>query len=163
MKALAATLLCLLIAACATPTPSPTPPPAPTSTRTPIPTMTPTPSSSPSPAFSCYRDPIPKGPGSPSLPSSYCPAERVAVETAVEKLGRTIKAITIEATGFPCNLPFTEGYNMACFASSIGPVAYVSFVGTDHVAALTIALVVNGPVVAKIVTFEVPPSGWSMP
>ncbi len=48
-------------------------------------------------------------------------------------------------------------------AASIGPVAYVSFVGTDHVAALTIALVVNGPVVAKIVAYKVPPTGWSMP
>ncbi len=60
--------------------------------------------------FACYHDPVPKGPSSPSvLPSSHRPAERVAVETAVEKLGHAIKAITIEATGFPCNLPFTEG------------------------------------------------------
>jgi hypothetical protein len=52
---------------------------------------------------------------------------------------------------------------MLCPIAAIGTVAYVAFVGTDEMAALTIALLPNGPVVATVVAFEVPPSGWSMP
>lgn len=100
--------------------------------------------------------------GSPAyLPSSFCPAERVAVETAVAHLGYPIKRIAISPTILPCGMPWPSG-DVIC-PPDFELVAYVTFVGTGKVAALTIALVPNGPVVARVIAFQVPPTGWSMP
>ena len=111
--------------------------------------------------FTCYRDPVPT-PGSPAyLPSSYCPAEEVAVQTAVAHLGYPIQQIAIAPTIFPCGVPWPSG-DVAC-PPEFELAAFVTFGGTKNVAALTIVLLANGPVVATVVAFEVPPSGWSMP
>jgi hypothetical protein len=161
MKTLAAALLCALLAGCGTSLPSPIASAAAIPTSTPSPTV-PSPSPSLTIAFTCYRDPVPTPRDPAYLPSSYCPAEEVAVETALAHLGHPAQRITVAWGGFPCGQPFGSGM-MACPIAAIGTVAYAAFVGTDEVAALTIALLPNGPVVATVVAFEVPPSGWSIP
>jgi hypothetical protein len=171
MRTLRATLLGLLLAGCAAPVPSATPTGSAVPSILPSSTLAPpSPTSSNAFVFTCYHDPVPtpsNGPGSPStIPSSYCPAELVAVEAAISKLVRPTSRIAIEALGFPCGSAFDGGSNGnggGCFLHPPGPVAYVSFVGTDNVAALSLALVPNGPLVATLVTYEVPPPGWSMP
>jgi hypothetical protein len=153
-------ILCALLAGCAAPMPS-SPRSTPTSIPSPIMAATTTPSPTPSPAISfvCYEDPVQ---GSPAhLPSGYCPAEEAAVETSVADIGYPIRRIVIAPRLFPCGVPWPYG-NMGCPPIPV-LAAFVAFGGTDQVAALTIELVPNGPVVAKRVAFQVPPAGWSMP
>ena len=97
--------------------------------------------------------------GSPILD---CPAAEAAVLVAVAGLGYPAQSVTIRPYGFTCGDPFGSG-KMACLYITRGPVAYVRFVGTNKVAALTIALDASGQMVASVVAFEVPPAGWSMP
>jgi hypothetical protein len=80
----------------------------------------------------------------------------------VAVLGYPVQSVTIRPYGFTCGDPFGSG-KMACVYITRGPVAYVRFVGTNKVAALTIALDASGQMVASVVAFEVPPAGWSMP
>jgi hypothetical protein len=114
-------------------------------------------------AFSCPQDPVHPGrPGSPAfLPSSFCPAEEVAVETAVAKLAypHPIRSITIVNGILGC--PFQTG-SESC-PGLPGTRAYAAFVGSDAVVALKVGLVANGPVVASVEAFQVPPPGWTMP
>jgi len=160
MRTLAAGLLCVLVSGCTTPLP-PTKVASPTPQGTVAPIATPSPAPSPTISFTCYQDPPPTQ-GSPAfLPSSYCPAEEVAVQTAVADLVYPIQMIAIAPTVFPCGVPWPAG-DPAC-PPFFELAAFVSFVGTSEVAALTIALVPNGPVVAKRVALQVPPAGWSMP
>ena len=161
LKAFAVAMLCTLLAGCAAPVPSSTPTESPTATITPSPITTPSPSPSPTIAFTCYRDPVPTQRDPAYLSSSYCPAEEVAVRTAVAHLGYPIQQIAIAPTIFPCGMPWPSG-DMAC-PPVFELAAFVTFGGTKNVAALTIALLPNGSVVATVVAFEVPPTGWSMP
>ena len=77
--------------------------------------------------------------------------------------GLAVKSVTILPGGFFCGMPFTpEG--ILCPRPNSGPAAYVTFVGTDMVAALLIETQQGGAVVvATIVASEIPPAGWSMP
>lgn len=77
-------------------------------------------------------------------------------------LGYPVQGVTIRPYGFTCGDPFGSG-KMACVYITRGPVAYVRSVGTNKVAALTIALDASGQMVASVVVFQVPPPGWSMP
>jgi len=162
MKTLALAVLAMVLAGCIAPLPSATPAAVPTAPATPAPSPTPGPSPSPTIGFTCYSDPQPTSPvHSPLwLPSSYCPAEEVAVQTAVADLGYPVQRIDIVAYG-GCG-PFLTG-PVACFVGLTGPAAYVTFSGTERVAVLTLALVPNGPLVATLEAFRVPPAGWSLP
>ena len=97
-----------------------------------------------------------------SLPASFCPAEAVAIETAVASLGYRVQGIDILPFGFTCGIPFLGG-PAACPLQRAGirSAAYATFAGTDQVAALTFKLVTNGPVVASVVVVRVPPTGWT--
>lgn len=162
MRRLILGLLCAALVGCAAPVPSATQPSSSTPTSTPPSTVTPSPSPSRTIGFTCYQDPQP----SPLvhnplwLPGSYCPAEEVAVRSAVAHLGYPVQRIDILSNG-GCG-PFLTG-PVACFVALTGPAAYVTFGGTDQVAVLTLELVPNGPLVANLETFRVPPAGWSLP
>jgi hypothetical protein len=74
-----------------------------------------------------------------------------------------MRSVTILLGGFFCGLPFTPD-GISCPRPNSGPAAYVTFVGTDRVAALLIDTQQGGAVVvATMVAFGVPPAGWSMP
>ena len=163
MKRLAVALLCALVAGCATPVPSATPLRSPALSTSP--SLTPSQSSSPSVGivFSCPSLPI-AGPASPpASPTLDCSTAETAVLAAVTAPGLPVRSVTILLGGFFCGLPFApEG--ILCPRPNSGPAAYVTFVGTDMVAALLIETQLGGAVVvATIVASEIPPAGWSMP
>jgi hypothetical protein len=82
----------------------------------------------------------------------------------VAGLGYPVKTVTIGPFGFNCGGPFPSGTYACPLAAGPLPTAYVTFVGTDKVAALEIGTQRGGPeIAASIVAFEVPPTGWSMP
>jgi hypothetical protein len=93
-----------------------------------------------------------------------CPAEEAAVLAAVADLGYPVESINILSGGFPCGVPF-PALPYAAPAPACppdpehGPTAYVSFVGTEKVAALTFAYHADASLVANVVAFQVPPSG----
>jgi hypothetical protein len=97
------------------------------------------------------------GPGT----TAWCPPAEVAVEAAVGTLGYPIKTISISSMATPCGMPWPSA-DSAC-----GPVfentAFVTFAGTGKVAALRITFQTNGPAVATLIAFQVPPAGWSLP
>ena len=161
MKILSTGLVCALLAGCATPVP-PTTGTSPTPSPTLAHLVTPIPSPRPTISFTCTQDDPSITTSSPIfLPTSYCPAEEVAVETALAHVGFPIERIAIAPTVFPCGVPWPAG-SPAC-PPFLELAAFVAFGGTDEVAVLTVALVPNGPVAAKQVAFQVPPAGWSMP
>jgi hypothetical protein len=97
-----------------------------------------------------------------------CPAAYAAIDTAVTPLSLPVDSITVLPYDFPCPLPFISG-TVFCPALAAGPPlkslngVYVTFVGSDRVAALTITQPSNGPMVAQLIAFQVPPAGWSVP
>ena len=103
--------------------------------------------------------------GSPvGLPASFCPAEAVAIETAVASLGYRVQGIDILPFGFTCGIPFLTGPAWCPLETAgISSAAYAMFFGTHQVAALTFGLVPNGPIVATVVVVRVPPTGWTAP
>jgi len=162
-------LLCLAMAACASPTVTASPAiSAPTTSSTaPTPTspIVPSPAPTTSVAITCGVSRAPHL-GSPAgLPASFCPAEAVAIETAVANLGYSVQSIDILPFGFTCGIPFLTG-PAACpldAGAGIRQAAYATFVGNGEVAALTFKLVMNGPLVASVVVVRVPPIGWTTP
>jgi len=101
----------------------------------------------------------------PAPPPAYCsPSSENAVLRAVAFLGHPVKAVTIGPFIFTCGGPFATG-TRSCPAVAITlPAAYVSFVGTDEVAAVEIGTQRGGSgTAATVVVAEVPPVGWSMP
>jgi len=167
MRALAVGLLSFALVGCAAPTITASP----TNTigASPTPAVAPSPSPSAGLSFTCPPDVVvprsdplplpPRGPG-PYLPSSLCGAEEVAVQSAVAALGYPLQSILVVPQGFTCGVPFLSG-PVACFQGNGGTAAYATFMGTDKVAALTLALAPSGPVVATLVTFAAPPAGWA--
>lgn len=148
MKTFILAIVCALLAACA----SSRAEPAPSSSQSPMVALT------------CYRDLVPTPGDSAWLPSSYCPAEEVAVETAVAHLGFPARSVRIEPFGFQCAGPFPSGPQMACPSiPNTGLTADVTFAGTPEVAALNLALDPDGQMVATIVAYAIPPAGWSLP
>ena len=151
-------LLCAALVGCGAPVPPATSPASATGTVAPSPAVTP----SPTIASTCYQDPVPSPPVHNPLwlPSSYCPAEEVAVQSAVAHVGYPVQRIDILPNG-GCG-PFLTG-PVACFVALTGAAVYVTFSGTDQVAVLTLELVPFGPLVAHLETFRIPPAGWSLP
>jgi hypothetical protein len=92
-----------------------------------------------------------------------CSAEDAAVLAAAADLGYPVERVAITYLGFPCGVPFPQAPGLTvpgCPADSEhGPTAYVTFVGTDKEAALTINARSDGSLVAYVVAFQVPPSG----
>ena len=81
-----------------------------------------------------------------------------AVLTAVAGLGYPVKTVTIGVFGFSCGVPPAVGTAPPCPALSIPPTAYVSFVGTDKIARVTVGTWPGGPGIDSVVSFEVPPA-----
>jgi hypothetical protein len=91
----------------------------------------------------------------------------VAVLAAVAGLGFEVRSVMIRPFGFGCGGPFPSGiYSCPLVRAGQGPAgpptAYVGFVGTLKVAALTIIPVDGSSLRAKVIAFEVPPAGWLM-
>jgi hypothetical protein len=163
-------LLSLALVACASPVV--TAPVSPAVTTAPTASASLSPSPSATVTFICPPDPSPTPIPEEfvGLPSRFCSAEEVAVLTAVAPLGYTVRTITVVPGGFPCGIPFLTGPTACPFdVVHIRNAAYVIFAGTDRVAALTLtlqmtlALLTNGPIVATVVAFRVPPPGWIVP
>ena len=85
---------------------------------------------------------------------------------AVSPLGYTVQDMTLRTFDFGCGGPFAMGV-YACpmipGPTTIPGSAYVTFVGTDKIAAVTYQAVDDPPLIAKVIAFEVPPVGWVMP
>jgi len=100
----------------------------------------------------------PPGKGQYTPPPGGCAAEQQAALVAVSGLGYAVARIEIIQEGWSCG-PFNPP--IAC-PSVLGiPVAYVYFVGTNKVAALEFVLSSGGPLTARLVAFQVPPSNWT--
>ncbi len=150
MRALGVALCCLLMAGCiATPSPSPI------ATPTTAPTASLSPSPSPSIAFECNV----------TASVDLCPAAREAVLVAVAHVGFPVRRITLDGGAWPCGVPFVTGPR-ACPAVIPHPGTlhgFVEFVGTDKVAAVTVAPSTGRGLTATVVAFEVPPRGVLTP
>jgi hypothetical protein len=93
-------------------------------------------------------------------PIDDCDPERAATILAVGHLGYYPLSIAIHPGGFPCGEPFEDRQPAeTCFGTSGVVVAYVLFVGTDKVAALTLSKGADG-YTATVVAFRVPPSSF---
>jgi hypothetical protein len=103
----------------------------------------------PDPVFVCP----PGDPRGPTPPPGGC-AEDAAL-AAVSGFGYPVARIEIIPNGWPCGVPFNPP--IACLAVLRGPAAYVYFVGTDKVAALTFTSGSDGSVTARVVAFQAPP------
>ena len=82
---------------------------------------------------------------------------------AVARLGYPVRSMAVGSFDFRCGGPFATG-DRSCPAvlSPSGGAAYVAFVGTPKVAAVTFTAG-DDPPTATVWVFEVPPAGWSMP
>jgi len=104
--------------------------------------------------------------GESIIPVDDCPAEEAAIYAAVANTYETVASMTILPAGFLCGHPFYAG---TCPLSSDFPIAaYVTFIGTAKVAALTLTPQIGATVphlsfFATVVAFEVPPTGWTGP
>lgn len=170
-----------MLAACApAPSPSPTAQPsvAPSPPPSPSPLVTPTPSiPSPGPAaetVTCvpFTGQLPDG-----LEGDPCPSAVAAVRAIVEPLGFPIARIYIEPGPFTCGNDLWPGVKSppVCFGAIVIPGtrmrSWVSFVGTDKVAAVALNRQVPGraspstvpPWTGVLEDFVVPPAGWVMP
>ncbi|MGD0863837.1 MAG: hypothetical protein ABSA21_13955 [Candidatus Limnocylindrales bacterium] len=143
MKLLAVFVLAVVFGGCATPQPTPS------ATQIPTPTVTPAPS--PTPVFVCP----PGDPRGPTLPPGGCAEEERAALAAVSGFGYPVARIEIIPNGWPCGVPFNPP--ITCLAVLRGPAAYVYFVGTDKVAALTFASGPDGSLTARVVASQAPP------
>jgi hypothetical protein len=164
MNAIAVSLLCALLAGCAAPVPSPTtspsvpPAPSPTASLAPAPRS---PVSSPAIALTCLGlEPVAPSPAH----ALDCQPEEAAVLLSVARLGYPVRGVTIGLFDFGCGGPFATGVR-ACPAelAPSGGAAYVTFIGTQKVAAVTLTAVDDPPLTATVWVFEVPPAGWTMP
>jgi hypothetical protein len=179
MKAFVAVLLCALgVIGCAAPVPPVTPvtpagspasvaPPSQVVPPAPVAPPSPAPSASPSVVVTCLGSPQPGAASTAPSILPDCSHVVSAVLTAVSGLGYPVQAVTVRIFDFSCGGPFATGIYF-CPMIPAGPgqapgSAYVMFAGTDKVAALSFHGADDPPIVAKIVAFEVPPAGWSMP
>ena len=112
------------------------------------------------------------------LVSDPCPDAIVAVKLAVAPVRLPIERIVIAPGPFYCDVLWPGA---GSFAPCYGPMArpgqfmhaWVSFVGSDKIAAVMLGLdlpddldapgVTRPPWHATLVTTEVPPAGWAMP
>jgi hypothetical protein len=93
-----------------------------------------------------------------------CQPEEAAVLLAVARLGFPARSITIGLFDFRCGGPFPTGVRSCpAMLAPPGGTAYVTFVGTPKVAAVTFTAADDPPLTATVWLFAVPPAGWSMP
>jgi hypothetical protein len=115
--------------------------------------------------------PLPSG-----LAGDQCPSAIAAVRTVVEPLGEPIVRIYLQPGLFCGGFWPGVGSPPVCYGVAVLPGStmhgWVSFSGTDKVAALTlfrdvpVSGVIPSPIppwTASVVAFIVPPAGWSMP
>lgn len=83
---------------------------------------------------------------------------------AVARLGYPARRVAVGLFDFLCGGPFATGPR-SCPAMPMpyGGAAYVTFVGTPKVAAVTFTDPDDPPLTATVLVFEVPPAGWTMP
>lgn len=163
----------LAISACASPVPTgtPTPPSSAAVVATPtLPAPSPTPSASsvPSPSgqtVTCLPEiaPLPSG-----LQGDPCPSAIAAVRVVVASLGLPIARMHIEPGPFLCgDLWPGVGSPIICAGTPVIPGTsmhgWVTFVGTDKVAAAEVHRVPSHPWTPALRAFVVPPAGWVMP
>lgn len=184
MKAFVAVLLCAFaVVACAAPAPPPTPvgspppvaPPPQGPSLAPVPPsappiVPPSPAPSASAAFTvtCLGSPKPGAANASPTVLTDCSELATAVLAAVAHLPYSVQAMSLRTFPFGCGGPFTEGAVRCRSVPGPGPTtipgsAYVTFAGTDFVAAVTYEAVDDPPLIAKLIAFEVPPAGWVMP
>jgi hypothetical protein len=95
-----------------------------------------------------------------SNPFGDCDAEREAALLAVSHLGPYPLSVVIRPGGFPCGEPFeTRQPAETCVRTPGALVAYVLFVGTDKVAAVSLSKGADG-YTGTVVSFEKPPSSF---
>jgi hypothetical protein len=101
----------------------------------------------------------------PSPAPDYCsPAAENAILRAVAFLGYPVRAVTVAAFTFACGGPFAAEAVLCPAVTMMLPGGYVSFVGTDKIAAVELGTERGGSILgATVVVAEVPPLGWSMP
>ena len=155
-------LVCGFVAACASPTPSPTTispsPPSPGPAQ-----PSPSPSSNPPVVLSCFGSPGTSGDSGSRIIN--CANAEAAALAAATVLGYPVDTITIGYFRFTCGGPFPSG-DFACPAMIVPmvPAAYVTFVGTAKVAAMIFGSQFGPPgIIASVISFQVPPPGWSIP
>jgi hypothetical protein len=105
-------------------------------------------------------------PGAQSSAQPFaCQPEVAAVLLAVKRFGYPVRSITIGLFDFHCGGPFPTTGVRSCPPPLVptGGAAYVTFVGTSKVAALTFTSVDDPPLPTTVVAFKVPPASWSMP
>ena len=119
----------------------------------------PTPISSPS--FECIPTRLSVNGASP-VPNPCLTASWNAVLAAVVNLGYPVQNVTIGPFRFSCGGPFGMAPLGCPFLPPLPQAAYVTFFGTDKVAAVTLSTESEGRLGATVVAFEVPPPGWSM-
>jgi hypothetical protein len=129
----------------------------PGATFVPTPSPPPTPTPAPFVPVKCATITSP----APSGAVAGCSIEIRAVRDSIADVGFEVASIVIQPYGFPCGTPFPAGGADPTCPVTLGiSTAYVTFVGTDKVAALTLASTPSGAAVeAVIVAFEVPVGG----
>jgi len=104
-----------------------------------------------SPAIDCPADvPLPGG----------CTAATTAILAAVGQFGLAVQSIRIQSMFWPCGRPFLNfgtSYPPACPAGLGPPTAWVEFIDTDQVAALSLTPSGN-QIVVTVDAFGVPPT-----
>ena len=83
---------------------------------------------------------------------------------AVARLGYPARSVAVGMFDFRCGGPFATGARSCpAMLAPNGGAAYVDFVGTSKVAAVTFTVPDVPGLTATVWVFEVPPAGWSMP
>jgi hypothetical protein len=185
MKAFVTVLLCVMaMVACSALVPPASPPP-PASSPQPVapppqsappapappsspPIAPPSPAPSASAAFTvnCLGSSEPGGLASSPTVLHECSELVSAVLAAVAPLGYPVQAMTLRTFDFGCGGPFAMGVYfcpMIPAARKVPGSGYVTFIGTDKVAAVSYEAVDDPPIIVKVVAFQVPPAGWVMP
>ena len=101
------------------------------------------------------------GPSPQPAGDDWCPPLERAVEAAIARIGFEPLSIAISPLGIPCHDPFRV-HTVGCGWYGAA-VAYVTFAGSSDVAALDFPSPTGQPVTARLIAFEVPPAGWTIP
>jgi hypothetical protein len=122
-------------------------------------------STRPSPSASeveldCPTDPM-MGPSPQPGGDVWCPPLEGAVEAGIARLAFQPLTIAISPLGIPCRNPFRV-HTVGCGWYG-GAVAYVTFTGTSRVAAFDFPSPTGQAAPARLIAFEVPPAGWTIP
>jgi hypothetical protein len=96
-------------------------------------------------------------PPAPAVATDDCALEMPAVLASVADFDYRVATVLILPWSFPCGKPFPPAdWKSACAVSKGRSTAYVTFVGTDKVAALTFTSSPTGRLAAEVVAFDIP-------